>query len=80
MGELGFKSQQACQLFYDNNKMTISISENLVQYDKTKHVEVAFHQRKYWQANNCASLARSENYQLTYMLIDISSKKILKMG
>ena len=40
--EIGFPPTQRSQLFFDN-KATISISENPVQHDKTKHVEVDRH-------------------------------------
>ena len=42
MGELGFLSQKTCQIFCDN-KAAISIAENPVQHDRTKHVEVDRH-------------------------------------
>ena len=42
MSELGLVSQKACQLFCDN-KAAISIVENPVQHDRTKHVEVDRH-------------------------------------
>ena len=42
MTELGFLQLQACPLFCDN-KAAVSISENSVQHDKTKHVEVDRH-------------------------------------
>ena len=40
--ELGFPSTEACKLFCDN-KAAISISENPVQHDRTKHVEIDRH-------------------------------------
>ena len=40
--QIGFPITQKSQLFCDN-KAAISISENLVQQDKTKHVEVDRH-------------------------------------
>ena len=39
MTELDLRSIQPCRLFCDN-KATISISKNLVQHDRTKHMEV----------------------------------------
>lgn len=42
MSELGLVSQNTCQLFCDN-KAAISIAENPVQHDRTKHVEVDRH-------------------------------------
>ena len=40
--KIGFPPSQKSQLFYDN-KAAISISENPVQHDRTKHVEVDRH-------------------------------------
>ena len=40
--ELGFPQKQACPLFCDN-KAAVSISENPVQHDWTKHVEIDRH-------------------------------------
>ena len=40
--ELGFPPSQACPLMCDN-KAAVSISENPVQHDRTKHVEVDQH-------------------------------------
>ena len=40
--ELHFPQKKACKLFSDN-KAAISISENLVQHDLTKHVEIDRH-------------------------------------
>lgn len=42
MAEIGFPAQKACELMCDN-KAAISISENPVQHDRTKHVEVDRH-------------------------------------
>ena len=42
MEEIGFLSQKTCQMFCDN-KAAISIAENPVQHDRTKHVEVDRH-------------------------------------
>ena len=42
MTELSLKSQKSCKLFCDN-KAAISIFENPVQHDRTKHVEVDRH-------------------------------------
>ena len=42
MTEIGFPSRGTCRLFCDN-KAAISISENPVQHDRTKHVEVDRH-------------------------------------
>ena len=42
MAEIGFPHTGACQLLCDN-KAAISISENPIQHDRTKHVEVNKH-------------------------------------
>ena len=42
MTELSMNSQKSCKLFCDN-KAAISISENPVQHDRMKHVEVDRH-------------------------------------
>ena len=42
MNELGFPQKTACKLFCDN-KAAIKISENPVQHDRTKHVEIDRH-------------------------------------
>ena len=42
LGELGFPQKEACDLMRDN-KAAINISENSVQHDRTKHVEVDRH-------------------------------------
>ena len=42
MGELDLRPIQPCRLFCDN-KAAISISENPVQHDRTKHVEMDRH-------------------------------------
>ena len=42
LGELGFHQTQA-NLLYCDNKAAISISENPVQHDRTKHVEIDRH-------------------------------------
>lgn len=42
MTELGFSSHRACRLMCDN-RAAISISENPVQHDRTKHIEVDRH-------------------------------------
>ena len=42
IAEIGFPHTGACQLLCDN-KAAISISENPVQHDRTKHVEVDRH-------------------------------------
>ena len=42
LDELNFPQRKACRLFCDN-KATISISENPVQHDRTKHVEIDRH-------------------------------------
>lgn len=40
--ELGFAPQKSCK-FYCDNMATICISENPVQHDRTKHVEIDRH-------------------------------------
>ena len=40
--ELNFPPTEACKLFCDN-KAAIGISENPVEYDRTKHVEIDRH-------------------------------------
>ena len=42
LSELNFPQEEACKLFCDN-EATISISSNLVQHDRTKHVEIDEH-------------------------------------
>lgn len=42
MDELGFVQKEACELYCDN-KRNISISENPVQHDNTKHVGIDIH-------------------------------------
>ena len=42
MEEIGFSQTKACKLMCDN-KAAISISENPVQHDRTKHVEIDRH-------------------------------------
>ena len=42
LSELHFPQKKACKLFCDN-KEAISISENPVQHDQTKHVEIDRH-------------------------------------
>lgn len=42
LAELGFDSKDSMQLYCDN-KATISIAHNPVQYDRTKHVEIDRH-------------------------------------
>ena len=42
MAELGFSQTKACKLVCDN-KAAISISENPVQHDRMKHLEVERH-------------------------------------
>ena len=42
MRELDIGPTRSCRLFYEN-KVAISISENPVQHDQTKHVEVDQH-------------------------------------
>ena len=42
MEEIGFPQTKACKLLCDN-KASINISENPVQHDRTKHVEVDKH-------------------------------------
>ncbi|CAL2248101.1 unnamed protein product [Prunus armeniaca] len=39
LGDLGFEPHKPMDLYCDNNA-TIAIAHNLVQYDRTKHVEV----------------------------------------
>ena len=42
MEELGFVQKEACKLYCDD-KANISIFENSVQHDNTKHVEIDIH-------------------------------------
>ena len=42
LSELHFPHKKACKLFCDN-KAAISISGNLVQHDRTKHIEIDIH-------------------------------------
>ena len=42
LSELHFPQKKACKLFCDN-KAAINISGNLVQHDRTKHVEIDRH-------------------------------------
>jgi hypothetical protein len=42
LAEFGFDQNESCQLYCDN-KAAISISENPLQHDRTKHVEVDRH-------------------------------------
>ena len=42
INEIGFPHTEACKLMCDN-KAAISISENPVQHDRTKHVEIDRH-------------------------------------
>ena len=42
LGELGYSSNSASDLFCDN-KVAIDISHNPIQHDRTKHVEVDKH-------------------------------------
>lgn len=68
---------QCCQtqasLLYCDNKAAISISENLVQHDRTKHVEIDRHFIKEKLENNIISLpfVRSKD-----QLVDILTKAV----
>lgn len=42
LSELGFQAKKECKLYCDNTA-AISISENLVQHDRNKHVEIDKH-------------------------------------
>lgn len=42
LGEFGFPQERECEIYCDN-KAAISISENPVQHNRTKHVEVDRH-------------------------------------
>jgi hypothetical protein len=42
MGDLGFEPKEAMNLFCDN-KSAITISQNPIQHDRTKHIEVDRH-------------------------------------
>lgn len=74
MAELGFPSAEACPLLCDN-KAAISISENPVQHDRTKHVEVDRHFIKEKLEGGVISLpyVRSED-----QLADILTKAVAR--
>ena len=55
MNELGFPQDKSSSLHCDN-KAAISISENPVQHDRTKHVEVDMHFIKEKSEKNIVSL------------------------
>jgi len=71
--EIGFPPQPPSQLKYDN-KVAISIFENLVQHDRTKYVEVDKHFIKEKIEDNSVELpfVRSED-QLTDILTKVGT-------
>ncbi|XP_016162075.1 uncharacterized protein LOC107604880 [Arachis ipaensis] len=77
MSEIGFPPQLPSQLKCDN-KATISISENPVQHDRTKHVEVDRHFIKEKIENDIIELpfVRSED-QLADILTKVVSRQVL---
>ena len=72
LSELDFPRRRTCRLFCDN-KAAISISENPVQHDRTKHVEIDRHFIKEKLENNIISLpfVRSKD-----QLADILTKAV----
>lgn len=75
LGELGCKQEGACKLYCDN-KAAISISENPVQHDRTKHLEIDRHFIKEKLENEIISLpfTRSKD-QLADILTKVVSSK-----
>lgn len=78
MNEIGFPLKLLTKLFCDN-EAAINISENPVQNDRTKHVEVDRHFIKEKIENRVVELPliRSEN-QLADILIKTVAQKLFK--
>jgi hypothetical protein len=55
LSELGFSPREGMKLFCDN-KVAIAISQNPIQYDRTKHIEVSKHFIKQNLEENIISL------------------------
>ena len=55
LSELHFSQKKACRLFCDN-KVTINLSENPIQHDCTKHMEIERHFTKEKLENKVVSL------------------------
>ncbi|KAL1541205.1 Beta-galactosidase 8 [Salvia divinorum] len=72
MTELGSLSHKTCKFFCDN-KATISIAENPVQHDRTKHVEV---DRHFIKENIEAKLVELPFVRSTDQLADILTKAV----
>ena len=72
LSKIGFLPTDACELVCDN-KAAISISENPVQHDRTKHVEVDRHfiKEKLEEGMVCLPFVRSEE-----QLADILTKEV----
>ena len=77
LSEIGFPTQEASKIMCDN-KAIIQISENPVQHDRTKHVEVDRHFIKEKLEANIISLpfVRSEN-QLADILTKVVNERTL---
>ena len=59
LSELNFPQKKACKLFC--NKKAGSISENSVQHDRTKHVELdTLHKGETWETDYKSSLCKIE--------------------
>lgn len=73
--EIGFSSGLAMNLYF-NNKPAIDLSHNLVQHDRTKHVEIDWHfiKKKLEAQMIQFSLVKSED-QLTNILTKVVASK-----
>lgn len=78
INELGYTQDRACQLYCDN-KETISIFENPIQHDRTKHVEVDQHFLKENLENNTISIpfVKSKE-QIVDILIKVVDTKVFE--
>ena len=72
MTELDLHSSQPCRLFCDN-KAAITISENPVQHDRTKHVEVDQH---FIKENIEAKIVKLPFVKSEDQLVDILTKAV----